>query len=81
MPPGAVLFISLRKGDVGPPAAARRIPGPRFPMTVSLSAADSMLGRPLPTDASVWARLDSDGLFAQLLRDLRCYILALESRL
>jgi tetratricopeptide (TPR) repeat protein len=61
VPPGAVLFISLRKGDVGPPAAARRIPGPRFPMTVSLSAADSMLGRPLPTDASVWARLDSDG--------------------
>ncbi len=61
VPPGAVLFISLRKGDVGPPAAARRIPNPRFPIAVSLSAADSMLGRPLPTDASVWARLDTDG--------------------
>lgn len=61
VPPGAVLFIALRKGDVGPPAAARRIPGPRFPLSVSLSATDSMLGRPLPTDALVWARLDSDG--------------------
>ena len=59
--PSSVLFVSLRQGDVGPPAAVKRIPRPRFPLTLTLSAADSMLGRPLPTEASVWARLDADG--------------------
>ena len=60
-PAGALLFVSVRAGDVGPPAAARRISNPRFPMTVTLSAADSMMGQPLPEAGTVLVRLDADG--------------------
>ena len=59
--PGSVLFLSLRKGDVGPPAAVKRISSPIFPLTLTLSAADSMLGRPLPSEGTISARLDADG--------------------
>jgi tetratricopeptide (TPR) repeat protein len=60
-PPNALLFVSVRAGDVGPPAAARRISNPRFPMTVTLSAANSMMGQPLPEAGTVLVRLDADG--------------------
>jgi cytochrome c-type biogenesis protein CcmH len=56
-----VLFVSLRQGEEGPPAAVKRIANPTFPLTVTLSAADSMLGRPLPANGTVSARLDADG--------------------
>lgn len=59
--PGSVLFVSLRQGESGPPAAVKRIAGPTFPLTVMLGAADSMLGRPLPDAGTITARLDADG--------------------
>jgi len=59
--PSAVLFVALRSGPGGPPAAVRRIANPRFPMTVTLSAADTMMGQPLPEEGTVSVRLDIDG--------------------
>jgi hypothetical protein len=56
-----VLFVSLRQGESGPPAAVRRIADPRFPLTVTLGSGDSMLGRPLPDAGTVSARIDGDG--------------------
>lgn len=60
-PPSAVLFVTLRGDDPGPPAAVRRIAAPSFPLEITLSAADSMLGRPLPESGTLGARLDGDG--------------------
>lgn len=60
-PPGATLFVIFRGPGEGPPAAVKRINRPAFPMTVTLSQADSMLGRPLPDAGTVSARLDRDG--------------------
>jgi Flp pilus assembly protein TadD len=60
-PAGGVLFVSLRQGESGPPAAVRRIADPRFPLTVTLGSGDSMLGRPLPDAGTVSARIDGDG--------------------
>ncbi|MEZ5332305.1 MAG: hypothetical protein R2991_09700 [Thermoanaerobaculia bacterium] len=60
-PPGAVLFVTLRGDAPGPPAAVQRIAGATFPLEVTLSAGDSMLGRPLPESGTVGARLDGDG--------------------
>lgn len=60
-PPGGILFVTYRGSGPGPPAAVKRIDRPRFPMTFTLSAADSMLGRPLPESGSVTARIDRDG--------------------
>ncbi|MCY3940478.1 MAG: hypothetical protein OXG29_05260 [Gammaproteobacteria bacterium] len=43
-PPGAVLFIVARiPGQAGPPLAAKRVDGARFPLDVRLSDADAML--------------------------------------
>jgi len=63
-PANALLFVSVRAGEVGPPAAARRISNPRFPMTVTLGAADSMMGQPLPEEGTVLVRLAADGTVA-----------------
>ncbi|MGH9379961.1 MAG: hypothetical protein ACRD2Z_05060, partial [Thermoanaerobaculia bacterium] len=60
-PPSDVLFISLHDAASGPPAAVRRVAGPTFPLEVTLSARDSMLGRPLPKSGRLAVRLDSDG--------------------
>lgn len=60
-PPNAVLFVTLRGDAPGPPAAVKRLAGTTFPVEVTLSAADSMLGRPLPESGTVGARLDGDG--------------------
>jgi len=61
IPATAMLFVSLRSGGAGPPVAARRIERPRFPLTVTLSAADSMMGQPLPDAGSLFVRVDFDG--------------------
>jgi tetratricopeptide (TPR) repeat protein len=61
--PNAVLFIIARAAgqSAGPPAAVKRIAAPTFPLDVDLSAADSMMGQPLPATVRIEARLDSDG--------------------
>jgi len=41
----AVLFVFAREtGQAGPPVAVKRIPAPTFPLTVTLTDADSMMG-------------------------------------
>jgi len=61
--PNAVLFIIARAAGqtAGPPAAVKRIAAPTFPLEIDLSAADSMMGQPLPATVRIEARLDSDG--------------------
>jgi Flp pilus assembly protein TadD len=61
--PAAVLFIIVRASGeaAGPPAAAKRINAPTFPMELDLTSADSMMGQPLPPSVTIEARLDSDG--------------------
>jgi tetratricopeptide (TPR) repeat protein len=61
--PNAVLFIIARAAGqtAGPPAAVKRIAGPTFPLDIDLSAADSMMGQPLPANVRIEARIDSDG--------------------
>src|SRR4051794_2160262 len=61
--PNAVLFVIARAAGqtAGPPAAVKRIAGPTFPLDIDLSAADSMMGQPLPRTVRIEARLDSDG--------------------
>lgn len=56
-----VLFVIARNPAGGPPVAAKRVMASSFPMTVELSAADSMMGQPLPPTFRLEARLDSDG--------------------
>jgi tetratricopeptide (TPR) repeat protein len=65
--PGArtngVLFVYAREAGqtAGPPAAVKRVDVASFPMTVELTASDSMLGTPLPAKMRIEARLDADG--------------------
>jgi len=61
--PNAVLFVIARASGqtAGPPAAVKRIASPTFPLDIDLSAADSMMGQPLPATVRIEARLDSDG--------------------
>jgi tetratricopeptide (TPR) repeat protein len=61
--PNAVLFVIARAAGqtAGPPAAVKRIASPTFPLDIDLSAADSMMGQPLPATVRIEARLDSDG--------------------
>jgi tetratricopeptide (TPR) repeat protein len=62
-PPNAVLFVIARAAGqtAGPPAAVKRIASPTFPLEIDLSAADSMMGQPLPATVRIEARIDSDG--------------------
>jgi cytochrome c-type biogenesis protein CcmH len=55
------LFIIARGAGGGPPVAVKRVASPSFPLTVDLSAADSMMGQPLPERLRLEARLDTDG--------------------
>ena len=59
--PGSVLFVFLQTDEPGPPAAVKRIDNPVFPIDLSLDDSDSMLGRPLPDEGTLSARLDADG--------------------
>jgi len=58
-----MIFIIARAAGVtsGPPAAVKRLPLSTFPIDVDLSAADSMMGQPLPQKMRIEARIDSDG--------------------
>ncbi len=64
-PPGAVLFIVARiPGQAGPPLAAKRVDGARFPLEVRLSDADAMLPGAKISDQSelaITARLSAGG--------------------
>jgi tetratricopeptide (TPR) repeat protein len=57
------IFVFARAAGVtaGPPAAVKRLPVSTFPITVDLSASDSMMGQPLPQKMRIEARIDSDG--------------------
>ncbi|MXW19904.1 MAG: hypothetical protein F4Z95_03790 [Gammaproteobacteria bacterium] len=64
-PPGAVLFIVARiPGQAGPPLAAKRVDGARFPLEVRLSDADAMLPGATISDQpelAITARLSARG--------------------
>jgi len=59
----ALVFVYARAAGVtsGPPAAVKRLPASGFPIEIDLSAADSMMGQPLPEKMRIEARLDGDG--------------------
>lgn len=61
--PKGVIFVIARAEGVtsGPPVAVKRIPIAPFPISVDLTAADSMMGQPLPQKMRIEARIDSDG--------------------
>jgi len=60
--PGSTLFIFLREQVDGPPIAVTRVVSPTFPLQISLSAADSMMGgEGLPERGILVAHLDGDG--------------------
>jgi len=61
--PEAVLFVIVREAgfDAGPPVAVKRLAAPRFPVTVTITEADSMAGESLPGLVRIDARIDSDG--------------------
>ena len=56
-----VVFVIARNPAGGPPAAVKRVQVAQFPVTVSLSQSDSMMGQPLPDLFRLEARLDADG--------------------
>jgi tetratricopeptide (TPR) repeat protein len=60
-PQRAILFVALSGPVSGPPAAVRRIDSPSFPLTITLTQADSMMGAELPAEGTVNVRLDADG--------------------
>ena len=61
-PPTGVLFVFLRPGETGAPTAVKRIPTPRFPLTVTLGATDVMMGgATLPQQGFLVARLSPTG--------------------
>lgn len=55
------LFVALRGTAPGPPAAVKRISNPVFPLELTLSDDDSMMGQPLPERGSLSIHLDGDG--------------------
>jgi tetratricopeptide (TPR) repeat protein len=62
LPAGALVFVTARPAgeSAGPPVAVKRLPA-SFPLRFELSAADSMMGQPLPDRLRLEARVDSDG--------------------
>jgi tetratricopeptide (TPR) repeat protein len=56
-----ILYVFARNPMGGPPAAVKRVQVTSFPVTLQLSAADSMMGQPFPDRFRLEARLDSDG--------------------
>jgi len=68
-PPGAVLFVVARiPGQVGPPLAAKRVDGARFPLQIRLSDADAMLPGAKISDQpelAITARLSASGQTAR----------------
>jgi len=62
-PSQGIIYVIARPAGVtaGPPAAVKRMPLSAFPLTFDVSAADSMMGQPLPPKMRLEARIDSDG--------------------
>ena len=62
-PPSAVIWVIARPAGAtsGPPEAVKRVPLGTFPINVDLTAADSMMGQPLPAKMHIEARIDFDG--------------------
>lgn len=62
-PAGAILFVVARPAGVteGAPLAVKRLAVSRFPMKVTLSSADSMMGGQLTKRLRIDARIDADG--------------------
>lgn len=62
-PSRGVIYVIARPAGVtaGPPAAVKRLPLSTFPLTFDVSAADSMMGQPLPPKMRLEARIDADG--------------------
>lgn len=62
-PPTAVIWVIIRSAGStsGPPEAVKRVPLGSFPIKVDVTAADSMMGQPLPAKMHIEARIDSDG--------------------
>lgn len=58
---GATLFVSLLGDGAGPPVAVKRLHPDHFPVDVTLTSADSMLGESLPEAGTLVVRLDGDG--------------------
>lgn len=71
VPSGAAIFVIVREAGIesGPPMAVKRLAAAAFPMTVSISDADSMAGESLPGLARVEARVDLDGDAASRMPD------------
>ena len=63
VPDSKVIFVIAREAGQtsGPPTAVKRIMATGFPMSVDLTAADSMMGQPLPAKMRIEVRLDTDG--------------------
>ena len=57
------VYVIARPAGVasGPPVAVKRMVASSFPLQLDLSAADSMMGQPLPAQIRLEVRLDSDG--------------------
>ncbi len=62
-PSSGVLFVIARHPGVtrGPPAMTQRLPGSSFPLPFGLSAANVMMGGPVPDAVDLSVRLDADG--------------------
>jgi hypothetical protein len=59
---GVVFVLARQEGvSAGPPVAVKRLQADSFPMTFVMTAADSMMGQPLPAKMRIEARLDADG--------------------
>lgn len=60
-PRSGIVFVIARNASGGPPVAVKRVVASSFPLDIQLTAADSMMGQPLPPSFRLEARLDSDG--------------------
>lgn len=60
---GEIIFVIARPAGVaaGPPAAVKRLTVESFPIEVSLTNADMMMGGSLPKALDITARVDGDG--------------------
>jgi tetratricopeptide (TPR) repeat protein len=59
---GVIYVIARPAGQTGgPPVAVKRVAAASLPVTFDFSAADSMMGQPLPPSMRIEARLDADG--------------------
>lgn len=61
--PGQTMFVYVRAAGAtsGPPVLAKRLVTGAFPLSFSLSAADSPMGGAVPDPLSVSVRIDADG--------------------